>query len=159
MLLRILILAVALDAAWLVWSGLYKPLIVGLGLVSVVFVLWLAHRMELTARSVFALDATPYLLSFWGWLFVQIVRANFIVARIIIAPRLKLAPTMVTIRPGLAGLVGQATLANSITLTPSTVTVDAHEGVFYVHCLTQEAADELETGEMAERVARALGDR
>jgi multicomponent Na+:H+ antiporter subunit E len=55
--------------------------------------------------------------------------------------------------------VGRATLANSITLTPSTVTIDAHRGLFLVHCLTRESARETRESDLGQRLQRALGDR
>ena len=156
---RLLILALGLAAAWLVWSGLFKPLIFGLGALSLGLVLWLAIRMKVTEHGAFSLDLVPRLLGFWAWLLKEIVKSNLTVARIVLSPRLDISPRMVTLHPPTKGLQGQAILANSITLTPGTVTVDAHDGTFKVHCLTQQGAADLETGEMARRIHKAVGDR
>ena len=80
-------------------------------------------------------------------------------ARIILSPGLPISPTLVQLEPELDGQVGRATLANSITLTPSTVTIDAHRGVFLVHCLTRESARETRESDLGQRLQRALGDR
>ena len=157
--IRLLILAVALVATWLVWSGLYKPLLLGLGVVSVALTLWLSVRMGLHHRAVYALDLVPRLLGFWASLLVDIIKSNFVVARIILSPSLPISPTLVQLEPELEGQVGRATLANSITLTPSTVTIDAHRGVFLVHCLTAESAHETRESDLGKRLQRALGDR
>jgi multicomponent Na+:H+ antiporter subunit E len=156
---RLLILAAALVATWLVWSGMFKPLLLGLGAVSVALTLWLSVRMGLHQKAVFALDLVPRMLRFWFTLLVDIVRSNFIVARIILTPGLPISPTMVKLEPPLEGQVGRATLANSITLTPSTVTLDAHRGVFLVHCLTEASANEIRDGDLGDRLQRTLGDR
>jgi multicomponent Na+:H+ antiporter subunit E len=157
--LRLLILAVALVATWLVWSGLYKPLLLGLGVLSVGLTLWLCVRMGLHQRAVFALDLLPRLIGFWASLLIDIVKSNFVVARIILSPSLPISPQLVQLEPELEGQVGRATLANSITLTPSTVTIDAHRGVFLVHCLTEESARETRESKLGQRLHRALGDR
>jgi len=44
-------------------------------------------------------------------------------------------------------------LANSITLTPGTITMNIHDGEFYVHALDQKVADDLGSGEMEDRIA------
>ncbi len=156
---RLIILIVALAVTWLVWSGLYKPLLLGLGVLSLTLAVWLALRMQLTERKVFAIDTVPNALGYWIWLAGQVLKSNIDVAKIVLSPSLPISPSMVTIRAPLPGLIGQATLANSITLTPGTVTVDAHQGVFVVHSLTRDGAREVEEGEMARRVAEAFGDR
>jgi multicomponent Na+:H+ antiporter subunit E len=159
MVLRISILLLALALTWLAWSGLYKPLLISLGLLSVVLTFWLCWRMGLLQRSVFALDLVHRMLGFWASLLVDIVRSNLVVARIILSPRLPISPTLVQLEPGLEGQVGLATLANSVTLTPSTVTIDAHHGVMLVHCLTVDSARETRDGELDQRLRKALGDR
>ncbi len=157
--LRFAILLAALVFTWLAWSGLFKPLLLGLGVVAVSLTLWLSARMGLLRREVFALDLTPRMFGFWAGLLVDIVKSNFVVARIILSPSLPISPCMIRLQPPLPGQVGRATLANCITLTPSTVTVDAHRGVFLVHCLTRESARETLDSDIGERLHRALGDR
>ena len=157
--IRLLILVVALAATWLVWSGLYKPLLLGLGVLSVGLTLWLSVRMKLHYKAVYALDLVPRLVAFWAGLLVDIVKSNLVVARIILTPSLPISPTLVRLEPKLEGQVGRATLANSITLTPSTVTLDAHRGVFLVHCLTEDSARETGNSDLGERLHRAIGDR
>lgn len=154
---RTIWLTLALAVTWLLWSGNFKPLLLLLGIVSVALTLALAQRMELMRREYFTLDLIPSMLRYWAWLLREIVRANLSVARIILTPSLPISPTMVTIRSPCSGLIGQATLANSITLTPGTLTVDAHEGELRVHCLTFAGARALRQGDMARRTLDSLG--
>lgn len=156
---RVLILVVALAGTWLIWSGLYKPLMLGLGVLSVAVTLWLGLRMRLHDKAVFALDLVPNLVGFWVTLLVDIVKSNIMVARIILSPRLPISPSLVKLEPHLEGQVGRATMANCITLTPSTVTLDAHRGVFIVHCLTEESAAATRNSDIGKRLERALGTR
>ncbi len=157
--IRIVILALALSATWLIWSGLYKPLLLALGMVSVGLTLWLSVRMGLHRKEVFALDLVPRLLGFWATLMVDIIKSNFVVARIILHPSLPISPTMVKLTPELKGQVARATMANCITLTPSTVTLDAFRGEFLVHCLTERSAAETRESTLGQDLQRTLGDR
>lgn len=156
---RVFILVLALTGTWLVWSGLYKGLLLGLGVASVALTLWLSVRMGLHRKAVFALDLIPNMLTFWAWLLKEIVKSNFVVARVILSPSLPVSPTLLRVEPHLEGQVGLATMANCITLTPSTVTVDAYEGVLTVHCLTKRSAADMRESDMASRIRKAMGSR
>ena len=140
-------------AIWLLWSGLYKPLLITLGVVSCCLTLFLAHRMGFFKREVFSLHLSPRLIPFWGWLGIELVKSNLSVARIILSPRMPTSPTVVQLTAQSDDPVLQAILGNSITLTPGTVTLDDHEGELLIHCLTREGADALLEGAMNRRVA------
>ncbi len=140
--------------AWLLWSGLYKPLLITLGVISCLLVLVLTRRMEDAGQEYFNLRLTFKLVPFWAWLFGELVKANLQVARIILSPGLPISPTVVRIDALEKETGGQALLANSITLTPGTVTIDDHEAKLFVHCLTREGADEVREGEMNRRIAQ-----
>jgi multicomponent Na+:H+ antiporter subunit E len=79
------------------------------------------------------------------------------VARIVLDPRLPISPTLVRVKASQKSAVGVVTYANSITLTPGTVTVEIAQGEFVVHALTREGADSLQEGEMDRRVTRFEG--
>ncbi len=142
--------------AWLLWSGMTKPLLLILGAISCLLVLVLARRMEFFDKSVYSLHLVGHLLPFWGWLGKELVVANFQVAKIIMSPKMNISPSVIKLAAEPEGPVGQAILGNSITLTPGTVTLDDHEGELLVHCLTREGAEALREGEMNRRAA-ALG--
>ena len=150
---RMLVLAVALVAAWLLWSGLYKPLLIGLGALSVVLTMWLARRMHYFGDDLFALIYDFKLLGYWGWIGREIVSSSLDVARIVLRRELKVRPHVVTLEVSNLTPVDQAVLGNSITLTPGTLTLDVHDDKITVHALTKEGADALYAGEMQRRVA------
>ena len=149
-----LTLGVLLAAAWLLWSGLYKPLLLGLGAFSCVLVVWLVRRMDLIDRDVFRLRGGLGFVGYWGWLLKEVVKSNIDVARIILSPRLPISPTLVEIEALSTTDAGRVLLGNSITLTPGTVTLDIFDDRLLVHALTREGAEALEEGEMNRRVAR-----
>lgn len=146
-----------LGATWLLWSGVYSPLVLVLGLLSCLLALYLAHRTGFFEPGVYLLHLSPRLPRFWAWLLVEIVKSSVSVALAILRPRQAISPTVVHIRTDL-GPLGQTLLANSITLTPGTVTLDVHDGKLRVHCLTRAAAEELLTGNMNRRVSAVTTD-
>lgn len=153
---RILLALLVWMLAWLLWSGLYKPLLIVLGALSCLLIAWLAWRMDFFVENFFRPRRWIRLLPFWGWLGKELVRSNLQVARIVLSPGLPISPTLVTLQALPEDDLGQAILGNAITLTPGTLTVDDHEGQLLVHCLTEEIADELMAGEMNRRVAAVM---
>ena len=93
----------------------------------------------------------------YPWLMWQIVKSNIDVARIILQREPSISPTMFLVEAGQKTELGHVIYANSITLTPGTITVDVIDGKLEIHALTKEAAAELETGEMDRRVTRMEG--
>jgi multicomponent Na+:H+ antiporter subunit E len=87
------------------------------------------------------------------------VRSNFAVARVLLRRTIHVAPEIVTVDARHLPPVSQATLANSITLTPGTVTLDVNDGDIEVHCLTREIAADLRRGEIVARATVLAGKR
>jgi multicomponent Na+:H+ antiporter subunit E len=154
---RMLVLLVPLIAAWLLWSGIYKPLLLALGLFSCLLTIYIKHRMDYFETDMFALRFGGRLLRYWLWLAKEVVKSSLDVARIVLSPSLPISPEVVTIKASCEHPVDQAILANSITLTPGTLALDVHNGEIIVHALTQAGADELKHGEMDRRVAALRG--
>ncbi|MEX2494671.1 MAG: Na+/H+ antiporter subunit E [Woeseia sp.] len=155
--MRIAVAGALFAAAWLLWSGHYTPLLLFLGVVSCGLVLVLASRTGFFEVEVYALHLGPRLPRFWLWLLKEIVKSNFAVAKIILNPRLPIEPMIATVDATELPRVAQATLANAITLTPGTVSLDIDRGVIEVHCLTSAVADDLKGGEMLRRATRLAG--
>ena len=149
---RMLVLLVPLVAAWLLWSGIYKPLLLGLGIFSCVLTIYIKYRMEYFQTEVFALGFGRRLISYWLWLAIEVVKSSLDVARIVLSPSLPISPQVVRIKASCEHPVDQAILANSITLTPGTLALDVYNGEITVHALTRAGADELRKGEMDRRV-------
>jgi multicomponent Na+:H+ antiporter subunit E len=140
-----------LAVSWVLWSGIYKPVVLGLGAFSCVLTAYLAQRMGFFRHSA-VLTVVPKLPRYWYWLLREIVSSSFEVARVILTPSLPISPTMVELKTEMRNEVGLVILGNSITLSPGTVTLDVHEGQLLVHCLTRESAQALDSGESDRRV-------
>jgi len=149
---RMLVLLIPLVAAWLLWSGIYNPLLLGLGLFSCLLTIYIKHRMDYFETEVFALRSGIRLIGYWLWLSKEVVKSSLDVARIVLSPSLPISPQVITIKASCEHPVDQAILANSITLTPGTLALDVYNGEITVHALTKAGADELRQGEMDRRV-------
>lgn len=156
--LRKLGLALTLFAFWLLLSGIYEPLLLSLGVVSSLFVAGIAHRMDVVDHEGFPIHIGPKGITYWPWLIWEIIKANIDVALIIIKPDLEISPIMFRAEASQKTEVGQVIYANSITLTPGTVTVGVNEGTVDVHALTIGAADEVISGRMDRRACQMEGD-
>jgi multicomponent Na+:H+ antiporter subunit E len=148
-----LLLLVILAISWLLWSGLYKPLLMGLGAFSCVLSVYLAHRMGFFRHQQNLLKILPRLPGYWLWLLKEIVVSSLDVAKIILKPSMPISPTVVVLTAQAKTDVGQVILGNSITLSPGTVSLDLHEGRLLIHCLNSESAKELQKGEANRRAA------
>ena len=147
-----LALLIPLAAAWLLWSGIYKPLLLGLGLFSCVLTIYIKHRMEYFQTEVFALQYGRRLIGYWLWLAKEVVKSSLDIARIIVSPSLPISPQVLTIKASSETPVDLVTFANSITLTPGTLALDVHKGERTVHALPRAGADELRKNEMDRRI-------
>lgn len=144
-------LAVVLAALWLGVSGVYKVHILSLGVASVLLVVWLSARMEVVGT-----EHNPALYSwrlpvYWGWLVWQIVTANIHVARLVFQPR-RISPRVIRTPVPHKTPVAKVTYANSITLTPGTVTLRLEDDFVEVHALDERSASGVEDGSMAAKV-------
>lgn len=155
---QVLVTAAVLAVAWLAWSGHYTPLLLALGIVSCALVVWLAARTGFFDGGVYSLYLGPGLPRYWRWLIAEIVRANARVARTVIAPRPAVSPRVTTVDASALSPVAQTIVVNSITLTPGTVSLNVEDGVIEVHCLTWRIAEDLDHGDVVERVARLAGE-
>lgn len=152
-----LALASMLAATWLLWSGHFDGLLLLLGTLSVLLVLFLSVRMRLVDREGVPLELMPRLVLYVPWLLWEIVKANLDVTRRILSPRLPISPRIMTVHSSQRRELARVIYANSITLTPGTVTIDLRGPVFTVHALTKEAAEGVLTGEMDRRCTALEG--
>lgn len=154
-----LVLGISLALFWLLLSGHYTGLLLALGVVSVALVMYLALRMDRVDGERQPLHVPPMLITYWAWHFAEIAKCNIDVARRIVNPNLPISPTVVRVRAGQHSPIAKATYANSITLTPGTVTLRVEGDEFHVHALSREGAKDLESGEMERRVRKAFEDK
>jgi multicomponent Na+:H+ antiporter subunit E len=157
--LRHLSAFVALFVFWLLLSGMFTPFLLAAGVGSSLAVLWLASRMGLIDQEGHPIHLGARALVYWVWLLKEIVKSAWQVSLIVLHPALPISPTMVRFRPTQKTPVGLVIHANSITLTPGTITVEAGADEFLVHALTRDGAEGAASGEMDARVTACEGAR
>jgi len=151
-LLRLLILFFLTTGLWLALSGHFDPLLLSLGLLSAATVSFVSRRMGIIDAEGQPLELMPGLLRYAPWLAKEIVRACIDVAWRIVQPSLPIQPTIIRVPANQRTVTGRVSFANSITLTPGTISLDVLEKQIEVHALTAESAADLESGEMGKRV-------
>jgi multicomponent Na+:H+ antiporter subunit E len=156
---RVFALFVLLFAVWLLWSGHYNPFLISMGVVSCLLVAAIAHRMRVADEEGVPLEISLRGLVYLPYLLMEIVKANIDVARRILSPRLPIGPRIFRTRALQKSDLGRAIYANSITLTPGTVSIGVEEDEITVHALTREAEEGVLTDEMNQRVTRVEGRR
>jgi len=154
--------ALILYAFWLLLSGHYDWFHLGLGVLSVILVVRLTHDLMHTLvydpqsgehRRSLMLVPWHRLLGYLPWLLVNIAKSNLQVAYLVLHPRMPIAPVLIRFKSRLSSQLARVTLANSITLTPGTITVDLKNDEYLVHALIQASADLLIMGVMQKKVA------
>mgnify|MGYP001096703108 CR=1 FL=1 len=151
-------LTLTLMGLWVLLSGHFDPLLLSLGVVSTVVTVLLALRMDVIDHESHPVHLTLRLLRFWWFLAREIVSANLDVLRRILKPGRSISPQMVDLPVPQHSDLGRVIYANSITLTPGTVTVRLNRDTVTIHALSREAADDLAEGRMARAVPDSRGD-
>jgi multicomponent Na+:H+ antiporter subunit E len=158
-LLHTVSLGLVLFGVWLLLSGHFSFLLLGLGIASTALVVYLARRMDLADHEGHPVHLMWRFVFYLPWLLKEIFKANIDVARAIIDPSLPISPVVLTVKGSQGGDLGHVAYANSITLTPGTVTIGLEDSVLTVHALTHDAGNELVGGEMDRRVTAMEGPK
>ena len=135
-------LGLVLAIAWALLSGHGEPLIVGLGVISVILVAYISHRMDVVDDESHSVNLTWHVFTYWPWLIWQILKANIDVTKVILRSG-PIRPVMFRVRAVQRSDLHQVIFANSITLTPGTVTVGHEDGMLTVHALTSDGVDDI----------------
>lgn len=149
-------LAVGLVGFWLLLSGFWdNPLLLALGAFSIALTVYLAYRIEkhYPLRSV--TNMLFRLPAYWVWLVTEVVKANMdVVKRVWLPSRYPISPTLDVVPMTQKTRLGKTIYANSITLTPGTVSVRFETGDYLlVHALTLDGMNDLKAGGMDSRVS------
>ena len=151
-----------LMAIWLVFSGLFDPFHITLGVISAGFVTWLSSDLLFANRGVspgLRLTQGCRLAAYLGWLLWQVVLSNLNILKLALSPSglKQVKPRIVRFTTDLESDFEKFLLANSITLTPGTITVKILGNDYYVHAISEHAAQGLD-GEMERRIAAIFAD-
>lgn len=148
------IISSTLALFWILLSGHTSVLLLSLGLASILLVVWMISRMDSNDKAPISMLFAIEFFSYLGWLIWQVIMSNIDVVRRIWDPYLKINPAARKIKVSINDPLIKTIYANSITLTPGTVTTEVGEDYFIVHALNAKDIDELEDGEMQRRLSR-----
>lgn len=149
-------LAVALAVFWIFLSGHWEPYLLALGVASITVCVAVSRRMTLTDHEGHPIHIALKGLGYFPWLVKEIIVSNVYVARRILSGNVE--PMVIDVRASQSDELGEVIYANSITLTPGTISIGVREGEITVHALTRDTADGLLGDEMNARVCAFVGD-
>ena len=136
---------VALFILWIIFNGRLTPEVAVIGLIiSAVIFFFMCKFMDYSISKEKTLYMLiPWLFKYFFILLTEIVKANIATARFVLNPKIEVEPKIVTFRPDIRSGFLKAVLANSITLTPGTITINIEDGVYTVHCLDPDLATDI----------------
>lgn len=158
--MRLILVALVLFAFWLIFSGHFTPLFLGLGIASVLGVILMRQRLMRVVpfSEQFATKSRLNFLKsvrYFFWLVGQIIISNFAMARIILSPRLNIKPHFVEVPVKQKTLLGEVIFANSVTLTPGTISAETgRKNYIKIHALNEDTGNVASLNEMSERVCQ-----
>ena len=150
--MRSLSLAASLFAFWLALSGHYTTMLITAGAICAVVCVLIARRVRTVDNEGHPIELLRGAVTYFPWLAVEIVKSAWGVTWVILNPKLPISPCMTVVRASQTTAAGVATYANSITLTPGTVTAGVEGNDLTVHALVRDGAIDLEAGAMDRRV-------
>jgi multicomponent Na+:H+ antiporter subunit E len=142
---------------WLGLSGHYTIMLMSIGAACAIAIVAVSKRMAVIDHEGHPVALLGRALWYWPWLIWQIVLSGLSVSRIILSPSLPISPALIRVRASQKTAAGLVTYANSITLTPGTVSVDIEDDVILVHAITEDGARDVASGGMDRMVTRFEG--
>lgn len=150
--------AVVLSIFWLLLSGFIEPLLLSFGAISVVIVLFILKRMDKVENEPGQIGTSIRLIRYTPWLIGQVFSSAIHVTKLIWGSPDKVSPAIAKINAKDVPASSRVLYANSITLTPGTLSVDLDENEVTVHALHRSSIDELKEGQMEKKITGIWGE-
>ena len=144
---------------WVLLNGQWTTEIAVVGLIvcAALYAFMMAFMGYSPRREFSILKRTGRIAKYFVYLVGEVFKSAWATIRLIWSPRLQIQPEVTSFHTRLRTDAGKVVLANSITLTPGTITVDVKDDLFLVHCLDDSFAPEEEQFDMETRVMRVEG--
>jgi multicomponent Na+:H+ antiporter subunit E len=149
--LRGFLLFFILLLLWLLLSGHYTFLIISLGIFSCLFCVYLTKRANILDNELLPVTFFPRIIQYTIWLIKEIIISNIITAKVILTSSEN--PEIFLVKCTQKTPEGKTTYANSITLTPGTVTTNIKDNMLEVHALTSDFGNDVRNGDMDKKVS------
>tara|TARA_R110001592_G_C13180109_1_gene750781 strand:- start:2286 stop:2762 length:477 start_codon:yes stop_codon:yes gene_type:complete len=150
--------AVLLSVFWLLLSGYIQPLLLSFGVISVAIVLLVLMRMDAVDKEPMQIGSGHKVIRYFVWLLGQIMNSSIHVTKLIWGSSNQISPSLVKIKTNNVPPKKQVLYANSITLTPGTLSVDLADGEITVHALQKSSIEELKQGDMERKITAIWGE-
>ena len=154
--LNFFITYILMFAFWILLSWEFSLLNILSGLMGSFLVAYFTHDLLIKGKSIISLREffrKLYLsILYLFYLAYLIIMANLDVAYRVLHPSMPIDTRVIKFKTKLGSDIGKTSFANSITLTPGTITIDVKKDTFYVHALTSEAAQSLLEGSMERKL-------
>ena len=153
--MKYIIFFIVLFLHWILWSGKFDAFHLSLGVISCILITFMSHDLYIESKKVSPkiIKQAFRFIKYVPWLLYQIILSNIHVASLVLSPKMPIDPKIIRYKTKLKSDNALVTFANSITLTPGTITADINEGEYYVHALSRKVAEDLMTGEMEDKIA------
>ena len=156
--MRFVLTVLIMFLFWIFLSGEFSFILLLSGIISSLLVSYISHDLLIGNGDMkLGFIRTIRFIKFLPWLLWQIVLANIDLAIRTLHPKMPINPMLINFKNNLKTDLGMVILANSITLTPGTVTIDVNENDFFIHVISEKAAQSLISGEMQARVKKIEG--
>lgn len=149
--------AILLAIFWLLLSGFLKTLLLIFGVISVFLVIVVIKRMDDIDHKPNSFEFGPKMLGYIGWLMGQIVISSLEVTRLVWGASQKVSPTIEKLSVADLPQDKRVAYANSITLTPGTLSVDLDDDEVTVHALHEDSIASLKNGSMSSKIKKVWG--
>lgn len=126
---------------WIIFNGRITTEIVLLGILLAGAVTWFDEKYIGHNNLNVSLKRLPALIDYLFTLIIEIIKANIIMIKITLAPKLEFEPCIIYFKTDLKEQFTKVLLANSITLTPGTITASLEGDTYCVHCLDKSMAE------------------
>ena len=136
---------------WLIFSGVYESLTLSFGVISILLVIAITSLLKISVGSDGGFSYGNFFIYYLPWLLKEIVVSGIKTSGVILGFR-KFKSNAKKIKVSQRTQLGAVIYANSITLTPGTLTIEVDQGHFFVHALCDSSLNELDVGEMDKRV-------
>lgn len=150
---KLVISFVYLFLVWILLSGYFKTNLLVLGVLSCLFVSWLAIKLDIFSDNSDHLKINIRAIGYAPWLLKEIIKSNLHVSRIVLDPKLPINPQSLWIEGSQKTDTALAIHANSITLTPGTISLEVDGKKIHVHAISDDAAQGVKDGDIDKKVA------
>lgn len=151
--------SVLLALFWLLLSGIYQPLIIAFGVISVLIVIYVLKRMDETDSEPKSVATGFRIVRYFTWLTGQIIASSIHVSKLVWGNPKSLSPSLAKISVDEVPDKVRVLYANSITLTPGTLSVDIEDDEITVHALQAQSINELKEGDMEKKITSIWGKK